>query len=394
MSKATRFTLLLAALILSGYHEISWAQETAQTKPAKLTHYQLMPRASRDGIGKLYQGREISQVMGHLGASWLERSERQNEERPDLLIDSLGIQPGQVVADIGAGSGYFTRRLAAKVGQEGRVMAVDIQPEMLEILRRNLTQSGIHNVRMILGKETSPNLPPNSVDLVLMVDVYHEFFFPHEMMTQIHSALKPGGQVVWVEYRLEDPTAPIKLLHKMSRQQVHKEATFQGFEFVRSYEGLPRQHVLFYKKSSNDVPYPNLKALNMSHPLVASCIRSCCCLLVAIVSMSWLEAQETSPENKPQVLIQTSHGEIQLELWPKAAPKTVAHFIDLAEGRKAFTDSKTGEKVTRPFYDGLIFHRIIKDFMIQGGCPLGNGSGGPGFNLQMRSTLLAWVWTP
>ena len=139
MSKATRFTLLLAALVLSGYHEISWAQETAQTKPAKLTHYQLMPRASRDGIGKLYQGREISQVMGHLGASWLERSERQNEERPDLLIDSLGIQPGQVVADIGAGSGYFTRRLAAKVGQEGRVMAVDIQPEMLEILRRNLT---------------------------------------------------------------------------------------------------------------------------------------------------------------------------------------------------------------------------------------------------------------
>ena len=221
MSKATRFTLLLAVLILSGYHEISWAQETAQTKPAKLTHYQLMPRASRDGIGKLYQGREISQVMGHLGASWLERSERQNEERPDLLIDSLGIQPGQVVADIGAGSGYFTRRLAAKVGQEGRVMAVDIQPEMLEILRRNLTQSGIHNVRMILGKETSPNLPPNSVDLVLMVDVYHEFSFPHEMMTQIHSALKPGGQVVWVEYRLEDPTVPIKLLHKMatSRQQ-------------------------------------------------------------------------------------------------------------------------------------------------------------------------------
>ena len=259
MSKATRFTLLLAALILSGYHEISWAQETAQTKPAKLTHYQLMPRASRDGIGKLYQGREISQVMGHLGASWLERSERQNEERPDLLIDSLGIQPGQVVADIGAGSGYFTRRLAAKVGQEGRVMAVDIQPEMLEILRRNLTQSGIHNVRMILGKETSPNLPPNSVDLVLMVDVYHEFSFPHEMMTQIHSALKPGGQVVWVEYRLEDPTVPIKLLHKMSRQQVHKEATFQGFEFVRSYEGLPRQHVLFYKKSSNDVPTPTSK---------------------------------------------------------------------------------------------------------------------------------------
>lgn len=119
----------------------------------------------------------------------------------------------------------------------------------------------------------------------------------------------------------------------------------------------------------------------MSHPLVTSCIRSCYCLLAAIVSISLLEAQETSPKKKSRVLIQTSHGEIRIELWPKAAPKTVEHFIDLAEGRKAFTDSKTGEKVTRPFYDGLIFHRIIKDFMIQGGCPLGNGSGGPGFNL-------------
>ena len=259
MPKTLSFTLLVAVLVVSSHHKTYCAEQTAQTKPAKEPHYQIVPRASRDGIGKFYQDREISQVMGHMGASWLERAGRQNEERPDLLIDSLGIQPGQIVADIGAGSGYFTRRLSAKVGQEGRVMAVDIQPEMLAILRRSLTAAGISNVTMILGKETSPNLPPNSVDLVLMVDVYHEFSFPHEMMTQIHSALKPGGQVVWVEYRLEDPTVPIKLLHKMSRQQVHKEATFQGFEFVRSYEGLPRQHVLFYKKSSNDAPPPTSK---------------------------------------------------------------------------------------------------------------------------------------
>lgn len=210
-----------------------------------------MSRPSRDGIGKVYQGREISHVMGHLGADWLERPERQQEERPDLLIRALGIKPGDIVADIGAGSGYFTRRLAAETGDTGKVLAVDIQPEMLTILKRNLDQEGIKNVEMIQGTEKSPNIPEASVDLVLMVDVYHEFSYPHEMMTAIRKALKPDGQVVWVEYRLEDPRVPIKLLHKMSKKQVEKEATFQGFEWVRSYEGLPRQHLLFFKKASN-----------------------------------------------------------------------------------------------------------------------------------------------
>ena len=232
--------------------------------------------------------------MGHMGASWLERAGRQNEERPDLLIDSLGIQPGQIVADIGAGSGYFTRRLSAKVGQEGRVMAVDIQPEMLAILRRSLTAAGISNVTMILGKETSPNLPPNSVDLVLMVDVYHEFSFPHEMMTQIHSALKPGGQVVWVEYRLEDPTVPIKLLHKMSRQQVHKEATFQGFEFVRSYEASDSMCYFTRNHRTTHLPQPqspeNVSSIGrLLYPLVLL-------PLVAIVSMSWLKLRKLTRE--------------------------------------------------------------------------------------------------
>ncbi|MGA0406919.1 MAG: class I SAM-dependent methyltransferase [Limisphaerales bacterium] len=244
--------LTLLGLLICGMHWTqgqSVAQEQKVTPTPATSHYRLMPRASIDGIGKIYQGREISQVMGHLGASWLERTERASEERPDMLVESLGIKPGQVVADIGAGSGYFTRRLSAKVGKEGKVMAVDIQREMLDILRRNLSSMGITNVNMILGSETSPNLPPASVDLVLMVDVYHEFSFPHEMMTNLREALKPDGQVVWVEYRLEDPSVPIKRLHKMSRQQVHKEAQYQGFEFVRSYENLPRQHVLFYKKS-------------------------------------------------------------------------------------------------------------------------------------------------
>ena len=243
-----RISVVLKALSWLLLAPIGEAQEQPLQSEA---HYQSMPRPSRDGIGKVYQGREISHVMGHQGADWLERPERQHEERPDLLIEALGIKPGQVVADIGAGSGYFTRRLAAKAGENGKVLAVDIQPEMLSILKRNLAQEGIKNVEMILGTEKAPNLPEASVDLVLMVDVYHEFSYPHEMMTAIRKALKPGGQVVWVEYRLEDPNVPIKLLHKMSKKQVRKEASFQGFEWVRSYEALPRQHVLFYKKASN-----------------------------------------------------------------------------------------------------------------------------------------------
>lgn len=242
------FRICVAAVCLLSLSTKLQAQETSeQTKP----HYSKLPRPSRDGIGKVYQGREISHVMGHLGADWLERPERQQEERPDLLIASLGIRPGQTVADIGAGSGYFTRRLAKQVGKGGKVMAVDIQPEMLRILKTNLEAEGIQNVEMILGQEQSPNLPEASLDLVLMVDVYHEFSYPHEMMTDIRRALKPGGQVVWVEYRLEDPRVPIKLLHKMSKAQVKKEAEHQGFEWVRTYEGLPRQHVLFFKKASN-----------------------------------------------------------------------------------------------------------------------------------------------
>ena len=225
--------------------------QSQETSGQTSSQYTKLARPSRDGIGKAYQGREISHVMGHLGADWLERPERQQEERPDLLIQSLGIRPGQTVADIGAGSGYFTRRMAREVGKDGKVLAVDIQPEMLDSLNKNLKAEGIENVDMFLGQEQSPNLPEASLDMVLMVDVYHEFSYPHEMMTAIRKALKPNGQVVWVEYRLEDPRVPIKLLHKMSKAQVQKEAEHQGFEWVRTYEGLPRQHVLFFKKASN-----------------------------------------------------------------------------------------------------------------------------------------------
>lgn len=212
--------------------------------------YSTMPVPSRDGIGKVYLGREISHVMGHLGAGWLERTSRELEERPMQLVRSLGLKRGMNVADIGAGSGYFTRRIAPEIGPEGKVYAVDIQQEMLDIMQQKLRRYGIRNVVPVLGKIDDPKLKENTIDLVIMVDVYHEFSHPHEMMQGIIRALKPDGLVVWVEYRKEDPLVPIKELHKMSRGQVDREARFVGLEFVRSFDDLPRQHVLFYRKAA------------------------------------------------------------------------------------------------------------------------------------------------
>lgn len=210
--------------------------------------YEFREEHDRDGIGKFYQGREIAHVMGHLGAGWLERSSREVEEEPARLIAALKLKPGMAVADIGAGSGYFTRRLAREIGKEGMVYAVDIQPEMLEILGRNMKQAGLTNYRPILGGEKSPQLTAESVDLVLMVDVYHEFSYPHEMMTEIRKALKPGGRVAFVEYRGEDDWVPIKALHKMTEAQVKKEAAFQGYTWVETLGVLPRQHIVIFRK--------------------------------------------------------------------------------------------------------------------------------------------------
>lgn len=203
---------------------------------------------SRDGIGKVYLGREISHVMGHLGAPWLERISREAEEKPSVLIKNMGLKPGMNVADIGAGSGYFSRRIAPIIGPKGKLYAVDIQQEMLDILVEKLKKKGLNNIVPVLGKIDDPNLPDETIDLAFMVDVYHEFSHPYEMMQGIISSLKPGGIVVWIEYRLEDPLVAIKKLHKMSKAQVDKEARFVGLEFVRSFEALPRQHVLFYRK--------------------------------------------------------------------------------------------------------------------------------------------------
>ncbi len=201
-----------------------------------------------DGIGKFYAGREIAQVMGHQGADWLERPEREEEERPDLLLQCLPLHPGEVAADIGAGTGYLSWRMAKIVGDKGRVYCVDIQPEMLDLLARKMAEHHTTNFQAVLGTNTDTHLPAHSVDLVLMVDVYHEFDYPYEMMQSIVRALKPGGRVVWVEYRAEDPAVPIKLLHKMSEAQVRKEAALLPLQFVEAIEKLPRQHIFIFQK--------------------------------------------------------------------------------------------------------------------------------------------------
>src|SRR5262249_30596808 len=179
-----------------------------------------------------YMGREIAQVMGHLAAEWLDRPEREREEQPTKLMAALKIKPGDVVADIGAGSGYFTFRLADRVGPKGKVLAVEIQKEMLDLIRKRMKERNLTHIDLVLGTEIDPQLPANGVDLILLVDVYHEFSHPWEMTTAMVRALKPGGRLVFVEYRLEDPEVPIKLVHKMSQKQVIKEMTPHPLKWV------------------------------------------------------------------------------------------------------------------------------------------------------------------
>ena len=204
---------------------------------------------TRDGIGKYYFGREISQVMGHLGAGWLERAEREEEERTDLLLETLRLRSGDVVADFGAGSGYFTWRIAQRVGPSGRVYAVEVQPLMLELLQANLTRRGLADRMLpVLGTASDPKLPEASCDLILLVDVYHELEFPFEVTAALARALKPGGRLVLVEYRGEDPEVPIKPLHKMTVAQVRRELAVHPLEFVENLGVLPRQHLLVFRR--------------------------------------------------------------------------------------------------------------------------------------------------
>ena len=238
-------TLLLAGVISLGVLPARMADDA---RPAE-ARYETGTRASRDGIGKIYFGREIAQVMGHQGAAWLERPEREQEERTDLLVTALALKPGEIVADIGAGSGYFSWRMAQKVGERGRVYAVEIQQEMIDILTVNMKKRGVGAiVQPVLGTVQDPKLPADSVDTIILVDVYHEFDFPFEMTRAMIQALKPGGRLVLVEYRGEDPAVPIKPLHKMTVAQVRKEMTVHPVTFEQTIATLPRQHIIVFRK--------------------------------------------------------------------------------------------------------------------------------------------------
>lgn len=196
-------------------------------------------------------GRKIAGVMGMNGADWLVRPEREAEEQPEKALDALNLKPGMVVADIGAGVGYMSLRMARRVGPQGKVYANDLQPAMLDRLRQNASKAGIGNVVTVLGDTADPKLPANTMDLVLLVDVYHEFSAPQQMLKKIRETLKPDGRLVLLEYRAEDPNVPIIAEHKMTVDQVKKELEAEGFVLQPVIETLPRQHILILTKARN-----------------------------------------------------------------------------------------------------------------------------------------------
>ncbi len=236
----------LAVLFCSVVCLPAFAEDKAQP-PAGL--YETHQDHDPNGIGVFYMDREIAHVMGHQAADWLERPEREEEEKSDMMVEALKFRPGEVVADIGCGSGYISRKIAKKIAPGGTVYGVDIQQEMLDLLAKRMAMFRIDNVKPIMGAETDPKVPAGSCDTMIMVDVYHEFDHPWEMTRNMIAGLKKGGRLVFVEYRKEDPSVPIKEVHKMSVEQVKKEMGIQPeLEFVESIETLPRQHVIVFRK--------------------------------------------------------------------------------------------------------------------------------------------------
>ena len=240
--------LFLYVLLISiGCSKLQAADPSQPTPPPT---YEYRP-ASFDGTGKWFVDREIAHFMSHQGAPWLEREERETEEAPNRLVSALSLKPGYQVGDVGAGSGYLTWRMARVVGPTGKIYANDIQPEMISFLRTNLLVRGITNVVPVLGTTTDPRLPDNTLDLILLVDVYHECDHPLEMTRRMTDALKPGGRLVFVEYRGEERWIPIKPLHKMTAAQVRKEmALHPRLAFVENLTNLPRQHILIFQKKT------------------------------------------------------------------------------------------------------------------------------------------------
>jgi protein-L-isoaspartate O-methyltransferase len=223
------------------------AEPPAKTD-AKRPRYEVRADHDPDGIGKFYMGREIAHVMGHQAAGWLERPEREKEEEPARLIKLLKIQRGDAVADIGAGSGYHTFRISDLVGPKGKVYAVDIQKQMLALMYHRMKAERVKNIKLVRGTETDPKLPAGAIDLILMVDVYHEFDHPWEMTTELVKALKVGGRLVFVEFKAEDLKVPIKEVHKMTKAQVIKEMEPHPLRLAEVVSDLPWQHVIVFKK--------------------------------------------------------------------------------------------------------------------------------------------------
>jgi FkbM family methyltransferase len=236
MKNSLRFTLLFFAFLQAATLS---AQERYTLKSG-----------DPNGINKWYMGRQIAQVMSHFGIGWLEREEREQEEKTAQLMKNLAVQPGQVIADIGAGSGYHSSLLSKMVGN-GKVYAVDVEPEMIAFLNERIKREGKKNIIPVLSTEKTVSLPANSMDMMLLVDVYHEFSFPYEMALSMLEALKPGGKLVLVEFRAEDPNVPIKTIHKMSQQQAVKEFKAAGFTFEKNISNLPWQHCLIFRKPKN-----------------------------------------------------------------------------------------------------------------------------------------------
>lgn len=245
-------------LVISGFVVPALAQDAeAESSEKEASPRYVINREDHDpnGIGKFYMGREIAHVMGFQASAWLERPEREQEENLTKLVEALKLKPGMVVADIGAGSGRISEMISPLVGEEGKVLAVDIQDEMLSLIRERAKQKKLTNIVPVLSTVKSPKLEPNSVDLAFMVDVYHEFNFPYEMTLELSRALKPGGKLVFVEYRKEDPKVRrmIKLVHTMTEEQVKKEATQPefGLQWKETLKVLPVQHIIVFEKQNS-----------------------------------------------------------------------------------------------------------------------------------------------
>ncbi|EGJ31000.1 MULTISPECIES: class I SAM-dependent methyltransferase [Moorena] len=240
--------LLIPFLVLTNYTYTGELKSNINASEV----YKIRSFHSKDGIGKFYMGREIAKVMGHQEMLWLERPSRESQEQPSVVIDALNLRPTDTVADIGAGTGYFSFRIAPLV-PEGKVLAVDIQPEMIDVIDFLTEDNNVNNVETILGSLTDPKLPENSIDLALMVDVYHELEYPREMMESIVKALKTEGRVVLVEYRKENPLIPIKGLHKMTQKQVKKDMESINLIWQETNNDLPSQHLMVFQVSDKSL---------------------------------------------------------------------------------------------------------------------------------------------